>query len=147
MKDKNGRLVVSKKDRGKLWKEHMEKIMNVKSEWDQMVEADMVEGPVEGIIDEVMEAMSKRKLGKAAVPLEANKDMIIASGKFGVGVIKKLCLRVLDGKDMPEKWKTSVVVPIFKGKRDVMDCGAYRGAKLQEHAMKIVERVLENIIK
>ena len=26
MKDKNGRLVVSKKDRGKLWKEHMEKI-------------------------------------------------------------------------------------------------------------------------
>ena len=28
MKDKNGRLVVSKKDRGKLWKKHMKKIMN-----------------------------------------------------------------------------------------------------------------------
>ena len=45
MKDKNGRLVVSEKDRGKLWKGHMEKIMNVENEWDQMVEADMVEGP------------------------------------------------------------------------------------------------------
>ena len=56
------------------------------------------------------------------------------------------CQRVLDGKGMPEEWKTSVVVPIFKGKGDVMDCGAYRGVKLLEHAMKIVERVLEKKI-
>ena len=56
------------------------------------------------------------KLGKAAGPSEANMDMIMASGKFGVGVLKKLCQRVLDGKGMPEEWKTSVVVPIFKGK-------------------------------
>ena len=90
MKDKDGRLVVSEKDRGKLWKEYMEKIMNVENEWDQMVEADMVEGPVEGVTDEeVMEAMNKMKLGKAAGPSEVNMDMIIASGKFGVGVIKK----------------------------------------------------------
>ena len=32
MKDKDGRLVVSEKDRGKLWKDHMEKIMNVENE-------------------------------------------------------------------------------------------------------------------
>ena len=31
MKDKDGRLVVSEKDRGKLWKDHMEKIMNVEN--------------------------------------------------------------------------------------------------------------------
>ena len=34
MKDKDGKLVVSEKDRGKTWKEHMEKIMNVENEWD-----------------------------------------------------------------------------------------------------------------
>ena len=28
-----------------------------------------------------------------------------------------------------------------------MDCGAYRGVKLLEHAMKIVERVLKNRIR
>ena len=33
MKDKNGKLEASEKDRGKLWKEHMEKIMNVENEW------------------------------------------------------------------------------------------------------------------
>ena len=115
MNDKNGRLVASEKDRGKLWRELMEKIMNVENEWDQMVEADMVEGPVEGVTDEeVMEAMNKMKLGKAAGPSKVNMDMIIASGKFGVGVIKKLCQRMLDGKRMPEEWKTSVVVSIFK---------------------------------
>ena len=144
MKDKDGRLVVSEKDHGKLWKDHMEKIMNVENEWDQMAEADMVEGPVEEVTyEEVIKAMNKMKLGKVAGPSEVNMDMIMASGKFGVGVLKKLCQRVLDGKGMPEEWKTSVVVPIFKGKGDVMDCGAYRGVKLLEHAMKIVERVLE----
>ena len=28
-----------------------------------------------------------------------------------------------------------------------MDCGAYEGVKLLEHAMKIVERVMENRIR
>ena len=91
--------------------------------------------------------MKKMRLGKAAGPSEVNMDVIIASGTFGVGVMKKLCQRVLDGEGMPEEWKTSVVVPIFKGKGDVMDCWACRGVKLLEHAMKIVERVLENRIR
>ena len=86
----------------------MEKIINAENEWDQMVEADMVEGPT----DEVIEAMNNMKLGKAAGPSEVDMDMIIASGKFGVGVIKKLCQRVFAGKGMPEEWKTSVVVSI-----------------------------------
>ena len=40
-----------------------------------------------------------------------------------------------------------MVVPIFKGKGDVMSCGAYRGVKLLEHATKIVKRVLEMRIR
>ena len=60
MKDKDGRLVVSEKDRGNIWKDHMEKIMNVENEWDQMAKADMVEGSVEQVTyEEVMEAMNK----------------------------------------------------------------------------------------
>ena len=126
----------------------MEKIMNVENEWTQMVAADMVEGPVERVTDEeMMEATNKMKLGKAAAPSEVNMSMIIASGKFGVGTIKKFCQKMLDGKGMPEERKSSVVVLIFKGKEDVMDCGACRGVKLLEHEMKIVERVLENRIR
>ena len=59
--------------------------------WDQMAEADMVEGPVEGMTDEeVMKAMNKMKLKKSAGPSEVSMNVIIVSGKFGVGVIKKL---------------------------------------------------------
>ena len=60
-----------------------------------------------------------------------------------VKVMMELCQHVLDGRGMPDEWKTSVIVPIFKGKGDVMSCGSYRVVKLLEHATKIVERVLE----
>ena len=59
----------------------------------------------------------------------------------------KLCQRVLDGGGMLEEWKTSVAVLIFKGKGDVMSCGAYRGVKLLENAIKIVKRMLEKRIR
>ena len=66
-KDKDGKIVRNEKDRGKLWKELMEKILNVENELGQMAEADMVEGPVEGVTyEEVMKAMNKMKLRKAA---------------------------------------------------------------------------------
>jgi len=74
-------------------------------------------------------------------------EMISASGQVGVNVMMQLCQGVLDGKGMPQEWKNSIVVPIFKGKGDPMNCGSYRGVKLLEHAMKIVERVLEKRIR
>ena len=39
------------------------------------------------------------------------------------------------------------MVPIHKGKENVMNCGAYRGVKLLEHGIKIVERLLEKRIR
>ena len=71
-----------------------------------------------------------------------SKEMIVASGKIWVEVMMELRQHVLNGRGMPDEWKTSVIVPIFKGKGDVMSCGSYRGVQLREHAMKIVERVL-----
>ena len=47
---------------------------------------------------------------------------------------------------MPDAWKTSVIVPIFEEKGNVMSCGSYNAAKLLKHALKIVERVLERRI-
>ena len=118
-------------DRAKIWKEHIEKIMNEKNEWDHMVETDVVEGPVEKVAhNEIVEAMQRMKSGKAAGPSEVSVEMIVASGEIGVKVMMELCQGVLDDRRMPDEWKTSVMVPIFKGKGDVMSCGSYRGVKL-----------------
>ena len=48
---------------------------------------------------------------------------------------------------MPEDWKVSTLVPIYKGKGSMLECGSYRGVKLLEQGMKVVERVLERRIR
>ena len=48
---------------------------------------------------------------------------------------------------MLDERKTNVIVAIFKGKGDVMSCGSYRGVKLLEHVMIVVERVLQRQIR
>ena len=144
----DGRFGFIEEDRAKIWKEHMEKIMNEENEWDRMVETDVVEGPVEKVArNEIVEAIQSMKSGKATGTSGVSVEMIVASGEIGVKVMMELCQCVLDGREMPDDWKTSVIVPIFKGKGDVMSCGSYRAVKLLEHAMKIVERVLERRIR
>ena len=47
-------------DRAKIWKEHMEKIINEESEWNQMVETDVIETLVEKLTcNEIVEATQK----------------------------------------------------------------------------------------
>ena len=48
---------------------------------------------------------------------------------------------------IPEDCKSSMVLPIYKGKQDPMECGSYRGIKLLEHAMKVLDRIFENRIR
>ncbi|KAI5095388.1 hypothetical protein C0J45_15463 [Silurus meridionalis] len=44
---------------------------------------------------------------------------------------------------MPEEWRRSVLVLIFKNNGDVQTCSNYRGIKLISHTMKLWERVVE----
>ena len=92
----------------------MEKIMNEENKWDCMVETDLVEGPMEKVArNEIVEAIQSMKLGKATGTSEVSVEMIVASGEIGVKVMMELCQHVLDGRGIPDEWKTSVIVPIF----------------------------------
>ena len=100
----------------------MERIMNDENAWDHKMDAAMVKRPVEKASrKEVREAIRKMKQRKAAGLSEVTTKMIVAGGKIAEEVMLQLCQRVLDGKGIPDEWKTSVVVPIFKGKGDVMN--------------------------
>ena len=46
MQGNEGTLYLKEKDRAKLWIAHMSKIMNEKIEWDQIADADTVEGTI-----------------------------------------------------------------------------------------------------
>ena len=43
------------------------------------------------------------------------------------------------GERMPEEWRRSLLIPIYKNK----GCGNYRGIKLMSHTMKVRERIIE----
>ena len=77
-----------------------------------------MEVPVQEVsLEEIKSAKKKMRLGRAFGLLEISVKMINANGKIEIDVMMKVCQRVLDGKRMLDDWKTSVVVPIYQGKR------------------------------
>ena len=44
---------------------------------------------------------------------------------------------------MPDDWRKSTLVPIYKNKGDIQNCANYRGIKLMSHTMKLWEKVIE----
>jgi len=44
---------------------------------------------------------------------------------------------------MPQKWRHSIIIPLYKNKGDAQNCNNYRGIKLLSHTMKLWERVIE----
>ena len=44
-------------------------------------------------------------------------------------------------------WEESFIINLYKGKSDTLDRGNYRGLKLLEHVMKVIERVVEKLIR
>ena len=69
-------------------------------------------------------------------------EMIQATGDIGTQWILDLCNRTVTEGSIPEDWKSSAVLPIYKGKGDPMKRGSYRRIKLLEHATKVVEKIL-----
>ena len=102
-------------------------------------------GPIERVLrEEIMVAFKYLKIRKAPGPTEVCAGRILASGDVGMRVLMELCHAILDGKGIPEDWPTSVSIPIFRGKGDIMNCSMYGGEKLLEHAMKIVDKIVKN---
>jgi len=104
VRDTNRKLGCTEDDKKRIWKEHMEKIMNEENSWDQDTDADMVEGPLEKVnCGKIVNAIKAMKPQKAHGPSGVTTEMISASGQVGVNVMMHLCQRVLDGKGMPQE--------------------------------------------
>jgi len=73
--------------------------------------------------------------------------MIQATADTGTQWILDLFNGILKEGCIPEDWKSSVLLPIYKGKGDPMECGSYREIKLFKCAMKVVERIFEHKIR
>ena len=106
------------------------------------------ERDVEDISEEevrtALRKMKKRKTkGLDDLPMKA----WIALGNKGMYILVNFFNRLLRGEKMPDKWGRSVLVPLYKGKGYIKECGNYRGIKLMSHIIKLWERVIEARIR
>ena len=153
LKDNVGKIVVEE-DKLLVGKSIMIGYLMRSSAWDRegLTDVRPVCGPGEKISEEEVEAaISKMKLGKAGGPSGVVADMLKAAGDEGTRWMTELCNAVVRDGKIPKDWSRSWLVNVYKGKGDALACGSYRGIKLVEHAMKVLERVIErrvrNIVK
>ncbi|KAE8722033.1 Phosphoenolpyruvate/phosphate translocator 2 isoform 2 [Hibiscus syriacus] len=93
--------------------------------------------------EEVKMALRKMGRDKAVGPDQIPITVWLALGEEGVKWLTNIFNIILETAKMPEEWRESTVIPIYKNKGDPQRCGNYRGIKLLSHTMKLWERVIE----
>ncbi|XP_057314216.1 uncharacterized protein LOC130655471 [Hydractinia symbiolongicarpus] len=73
--------------------------------------------------------------------------MVKASGYIGVELITSLANQIIKDGAIPSEWQSSVIVNCFKGKGDALERGNYRGLKLVDQVMKVIERVIDKLLR
>jgi Reverse transcriptase (RNA-dependent DNA polymerase) len=96
---------------------------------------------------EVKEALKKMKTSKALglddIPIEVWRCL----GDITIVWLTKLFNIIFRSNKMPDEWRRSILVPIFKNKGDIQSCTNYRGIKLMSHTMKLWERMIEHRLR
>ena len=95
----------------------------------------------------VKKAISKMKSGKAAGPSGIVVEMIKAAGDTGATMIRDLATAIIRDGKVPTDWEQIFIVCLYKGKGGALDRGNYLGLKLTEQAMKILERIVDGLIR
>ena len=98
-------------------------------------------------VKEVRTGLRKMKVGKARGPDDIPVEAWIALGNKRVEFLVSFFNRLLRGEKMSDERKRSVLVPLYKDKGDIKECGNYRGIKLMSHTMKLWDGVIEAKIR
>ena len=116
MKDKNSNVmeVVLKR-----WKEYFKKLMNEENDRDSRTEeVEAVNKEVNCVSREVKNTLRRMKKGKAVGPDELPVEVWKCMGKIGIEFLTRQFNKLLLGEQMPEKWRRSVLISIYKNKED-----------------------------
>ena len=131
------------------WKQHYECLLNIEFPQSQNLphHVDPVVGPAQFIIpDDALKSLRRIKNGKAAGPSGVVAEMLKAAPDICSKIIDLMNAIIREGK-VPADCSDSIIVSLFKGKGDALDRDNYRGLKLTDHVLKVIERVVENIIR
>ncbi|AQL02844.1 Retrovirus-related Pol polyprotein LINE-1 [Zea mays] len=152
IKDEANQLLVKNEEIKNRWKEYFNKLFNGGNE-SATIELDEPfddnnRGFVRRIQEyEVKEALKRMKVGKAMGPDGIPIEVWRCLGDIAIVWLTKLFNTIFRANRMPDEWRRSTLVPIFKNKGDVQSCTNYRGIKLMSHTMKLWERVIEHRLR
>ena len=62
-------------------------------------------------------------------------------------MLVKIFNAVLRVSKMPEHWRHSILIPVYKEKGNIQECKNYRGINLLQHALKLWERVIDGRLR
>ena len=144
IRNKEGTVLTKDSDIKERWIEYFSELLNTENSRkpinDEIPNQALTERMSEA---EVRIALSKMKNGKATGPDEIPIEAWRVLGERAVCLLTKLAQRVFYTGKMPEEWRKSTLVPIFKQKGDVQACSNYRGIKLMCHTLKLYERIID----
>jgi hypothetical protein len=90
---------------------------------------------------EVEVAIEKLKRHKSPGIDQIPAELIKAGGRIIRSEIRKRIISIWNKEELPEEWKESVIVSIYK-KGDETDCSNYRGISLLSTAYRILSNIL-----
>ena len=73
--------------------------------------------------------------------------MIQAAGDRGASMICDLAAAIIRDSKIPSDWEQSFIVCLYKSKGDALERGNYWGLELMEQVMKILERIVDGLIR
>jgi hypothetical protein len=92
---------------------------------------------------EVELATEKLKSHKSPGTDQIPEELIKAGGRTFRGEIQRLIISIWNKEELPEKWKESIIVPIYK-KGDKTDCNNYTGIRVS--LLPTTYKILSNIL-
>ena len=96
---------------------------------------------------EVREALKMMKGGKAMGPDGIPIKVWRCLRDIAIVWLTKMFNNIFRSNKMSGEWRRSILVPIYKNKRDIQSCTNYREIKLMSHTMKLWERVIEQRLR
>ena len=90
---------------------------------------------------------NKMKKGKAPGPSGVVTEMLKASSDICSKMIDDLTNSIIHDNTMPNEWNDSIIISLYKGKGEALDRMNYRGFKLTEHTLKVIERIIEDLVR
>ena len=150
IKDKNDNLCFTNAAKRQAWKDYYQNLLNTEFPWseDDLPPIDAVLGPPPLTTkEETVAAIRSMKNGKTPGPSGIVSEMLKASLETSGEVITSLANAIIREERIPSEWNDSYILSLFKGKGSAAALGNYRGLKLTDHVLKVLERTVKKHIR